>query len=184
VALRFVKYWGSTLSDRAAVWPCDTLLPDANLVLYRGIDVAAPAEITFLWICQLRLAPYSYDWLDNRGLRSPRKRTPGLDRLAVRQRFMRAFAIVGFTPGAEVTARARARLFGAMFVTYRVIPMPGDVSRIAVKLVGRHRRGPIGLLWRLTLPAGDLVMMRKQLRTLAACAEREVKQGALEPASG
>jgi hypothetical protein len=168
--LRFVNEWGSTAEERASTWPCDPLLPDANLVLYRSVDVAAPAAVAFRWLCQLRVAPYSYDWLDNRGHRSPRTLTPGLDELAIGQRFM-IFDLVGFTPGEEVTLRARGEFFGRLFVTYRVIPTSATTSRYAVKLVVQHRRDLLGLMWKLALPAGDLVMMRKQLLTLARLAE-------------
>src|ERR1700704_4777390 len=99
--LRFVNEWGSTAEERASTWPCDAMLPDANLVLYRSVDVAARAAVAFKWLCQLRVAPYSYDWLDNRGRRSPRTLTPGLDDLAIGQRFM-IFDLVGFTPGEEI----------------------------------------------------------------------------------
>jgi hypothetical protein len=172
--LRFVNEWGSTAAERASSWPCDPLLPDANLVLYRCVDVAAPADVLFRWLCQLRVAPYSYDWLDNRGRQSPRALTPGLDDLEVGQRFM-IFKLVDFTPGEQVTLRGRGNFFGDLVVTYRVSPTGTDASRLAVKLLVRHRRDVLGLMWRLVLPGGDLVMMRKQLLTLAQRAEAEAK---------
>jgi hypothetical protein len=175
VNLRFVNEWGSTAEERAADWPCDRLLPDANLVLYRSVDVAAPFEVAFRWLCQLRVAPYSYDWLDNRGRRSPATLTDGLDALEVGQRVMRIFDLVEFTPGEEITLRARGDFFGRLFVTYRVYATSETASRLAVKLLVRHRRDPLGLLWKMALPAGDLVMMRKQLLTLAHLAESEAK---------
>ena len=59
--------WGTTEDERAAAYPVDDVLPDAEQWLFRGIDVAAPAALTFRWLCQLRAAPYSYDWIDNWG---------------------------------------------------------------------------------------------------------------------
>jgi hypothetical protein len=167
-----INEWGSTAEERAAEWPCDRLLPGADVALFRAVDVAAPVEVAFRWLCQLRVAPYSYDWLDNRGVRSPRTLTPGLDQLEVGQRMM-IFDLVEFTPGEEITLRARGNFFGPLVITYRVYATSATTSRLAVKIVLRHRRDALGLLWRAVLPAGDLVMMRKQLRTLAHLAEAD-----------
>ena len=167
------RTWGSTEAERAAAYPCDRWLADADDELWRAIDIAAPPAVVFRWLCQLRVAPYSYDWIDNLGRQSPRELTRGLDELELGQPVMTIFRLVEFEPGRHITLlRERGkRLFGELAVTYQVDPA-GDGSRLIAKLVVRRPRGPGRLLGSL-LPAGDLVMMKKQLRTLKALAERD-----------
>ena len=162
--------WGSTPDDHALVFPCDRHLGDPADTLYRAVDVDAPASVLFRWLCQLRAAPYSYDWIDNWGRQSPRTLTPGLDELQVGQRVMTIFELVEFEPGRHLTMRLRRAggPFGDVAVTYLVVPRPPDRSRLAVKLRWRYPAIPgLGVL----LAWGDLVMMRKQLLTLKALAE-------------
>ncbi len=165
--------WGSTEEERRRRYPCDVLLQDPDDELYRAIDIDAPTPLLFRWLCQLRLAPYSYDWIDNLGRRSPRSLTPGLERLETGQRVMTIFRLADFEPDRHLTVLTdRARwLFGEVACTYAVSPRWGG-SRLVVKLVARYPRGRVALLRRM-LPLGDLIMMRKQLRTLKQFAERD-----------
>ena len=71
---RAVYTWGSTPGERDDAFACDRLVPHADDILFRAVDVAAPAAVVFRWLCQLRVAPYSYDKLDNGGRRSPQVR--------------------------------------------------------------------------------------------------------------
>jgi len=139
--------------------------------LFRAVDVAAPPPLVFRWLCQLRVAPYSYDLIDNRGHRSPRSLTPGLGALEVGQRFM-IFRLMSFEEGSSITLDSTTRLFGRVAMTYRVSPGSDAQSRLVAKLTVAVPPGPLGLIHRHLLPAGDLIMMRKQLRTLKALAER------------
>jgi hypothetical protein len=86
---------------------------------------------------------------------------------------MRIFTLVDFEVGRhltlELTDAVSRRLFGDLVVTYRVTPA-AQGARLVVKMVVRRPRGPLRLLSGL-LPAGDLVMMRKQLLTLKRLAE-------------
>jgi len=166
-----VDGWGSTEAERADHFPCDDLIDGPRTELFRAVDVAAPAAVTFRWVCQLRVAPYSYDLIDNLGRRSPRELTPGLDELAVGQRVMTIFRIVSFEPGRSITIDARTTLFGYLAVTYRVDAVDDERSRIVAKLVVERRRGCVPWILDRVLPAGDLVMMRKQLLTLKHLAE-------------
>lgn len=169
-----IRTWGSTPQERAATYPCDALLPDPHDVLFRAVAVRAPARVMFRWLCQLRLAPYSYDLIDNFGRRSPQALVPGTDELVVGQRMVAIFRLASFERDRELTLVARGhQVFGDVAVTYRVEPTGPEECRLLVKLVVRYPRGPIGRLGRWWLPAGDLVMMRRQLLNLRALAERD-----------
>ena len=60
-----VRSWGTTAEERQRCFPCDIVLPDHNEAYYRGVTVFAEPATLFRWLCQMRVAPYSYDWLDN-----------------------------------------------------------------------------------------------------------------------
>jgi hypothetical protein len=169
--------WGSTESERAFPFPCDHVLPDAPFDLYRAVGVDAPAPVVFRWLCQLRVAPYAYDFLDNRGRTSPTELTPGLEELAVGQRFMSIFTLAAFEVDKHVTLRIDAggprTTFGDLAVSYVVVPDGDARSRLVVKLrVNLPGDRVVGRMRRALLAWGDLLMMRKQLLTLKALAER------------
>jgi hypothetical protein len=171
-----VLFWNTTADERAADYPAHHHAAPPYLVLLRAVTVAAPPAVTFRWVCQLKVAPYSYDWLDNRGRRSPVELTPGADELAIGQLMMIA-RIVEFEPGRSVTAAGTPRanaIFGPLALTYQVDPHP-EGSRLvacldvtATSWAGRRRRDLLAL--------GDLVMMRRQLLNLKRLAERRAGQ--------
>lgn len=156
--------------------PTPEVAPGSRLAV-RAVAVEAPREVCFLWLCQIRRAPYSYDWLDNFGRRSPRRADPSLTDLAVGQSFMTIFELTDFTDGESLTLRMKAgcptRIFGAITLHYRVETITGFRSQLVAALwmppIGRVLGQPL----RYLLAWGDLLMMRKQLRTLAALAERD-----------
>ena len=164
--------WGSTPEEEAAAYPCDDLLPGVEQWLFRAVDVAAPAITTFRWVCQLRVAPYSYDWVDNWGRRSPRSLTPGLEDVRVGQPVMSMFEIVDVEPGESITVRSVRSTFGDVVGTYRVVKIDHARSRIVAKIGAVPTGGLRGAVLGDLLPLGDLVMMRKQLKTLATLAAR------------
>ena len=126
----------------------------------------------FRWLCQLRVAPYSYDWIDNLGRRSPRELTPGLDELATGQPVMQIFDLVHFEAGRSLTLRLRRPgLFPPLAVSYLSLPR-GPHARLLVRLAARYRPGLVDRAVAAFLPFGDWIMMRKQLLTLKRLAER------------
>jgi hypothetical protein len=179
---RVVRTWGSTADERAARFGCDEVLPAADHALFRAVTVAAPAPLMFRWLCQLRLAPYSYDQIDNFGRHSPQELVPGTDELVVGQRMVAIFHLASFERDRQLTLTARGNpVFGDVAVTYRVEPTGPDACRLVVKLAVQYPRHPLGQLGRWWLPAGDLVMMRRQLLNLRALAERDARRAGPAP---
>ena len=168
-------HWNTTELERRAGRAHVRSDGPAHTTLTRGIDVDAPSDLVFRWLCQLRVAPYSYDWINNFGRRSPRRLSDGADQLAVGQRFL-ALELAHFEPGREITTAAsplELRLFGVLGFTYRVIRRDTGRSRILVLIdmevptsrwrTARH----VALSW------VDLLMVRKQLRTIRKLAEQQ-----------
>ena len=152
-------------------FPCDALVADADTFAFRAVSVDAPASVVFRWLCQLRVAPYSYDWLDNFGRTSPSTLTPGLERIERGQRFMTIFQLVDFEPDRHITltlaSRSSLALFGPIAVSYVVRDDGEGRTRLVVKLRVKSGRGIVGRARGGALAWCDLLMMRKQLLTLA-----------------
>ena len=168
--------WGTEDAERRLPFPCDRYVAHTDAAFFRGITVRATPATLFRWLCQLRAAPYSYDWIDNGGRRSPRTLTPGLEQLAVGQSVMRIFTLVDFAKDRHLTLRIKHgtgafSLFGDLAITYLIVPEASERCRLLAKIVVRYPRGPKGVLMQWGLPWGDLVMMRRQLLSLKALAE-------------
>ena len=167
------RYWNATAAERTAQYPCDRYVQSPRERFTRAVEVDSSPETVFRWLCQLKVAPYSYDWIDNAGRRSPRSLTPEADRLEPGQEFL-VFQLVEFEQDRHITGvvlpRAE-RVFGRLAVSYVVEPRGAGRCRIVACL---SVAAPAFVLEsaRLTLLAfGDLLMMRKQLITLKRCAE-------------
>ncbi|MBX8688961.1 hypothetical protein GO011_16125 [Mycobacterium sp. 20091114027_K0903767] len=154
--------WGATSGEHTARMPCDALSPSTAVSADRAISVDAPRPTVFGWLCQLRVAPYSYDLLDNFGRRSPRTRNPELAQLHTGQRFMQIFTLHSFAEDEHITLQS-----GNVAVTYAVRDEAGGTRLHARVRFG----GPRLIGW--AMAAGDVVMMRKQLITLRDLAELE-----------
>jgi hypothetical protein len=159
--------WGVTQPEVARRYPCDDLVRSPALQLWRGVTVqTSPGEV-WPWLCQLRLAPYSYDWLDNLGHRSPRE-LRGVGDPRPGEPFS---CIAGRFPAGRVLSVARqeqltATIMGAV-MSYVLVP-EGPTTRLLLKVVVDRGR------WYLpALAVGDWPMARRQLKNLKALAEGE-----------
>lgn len=154
--------WGATPAERREVHAADRHVPPGGEHLVRAVDVDAPPEVVHRWLCQLSVAPYSYDLVDNLGRRSPRRLTPGADRLVPGQHVLIG-PLVEVLPGrgfVTVAGPRGRRAFGEVALGYEVVAGHAARSRIVACLaLGPRRRHSRGV-WRALLAAGDLVMMR------------------------
>jgi hypothetical protein len=158
--------WGVSDSETLRSYPCDDFVASPTLKAWRGVSVEAPAEVVWPWVAQVRLAPYSYDWIDNRGHRSPRE-LAGLPEPQVGDRFTTAGGrelgrIVSVDPGKQLTGTIMG-----VFMSYVLVPQAHDVTRLLLKVVARTSRWAT-----LGLSVGDLIMARRQLLNLKQLAER------------
>ena len=158
--------WGVSDSEVLLAYPCDDFVTSPLLQAWRGIRIEAPAEAVWPWVAQIRLAPYSYDWIDNRGRRSPRE-LADLPEPRAGERFTASGGrplgrIVSVDPGRQLTGP----IMGA-FMSYVLVPQGDGATRLLLKVTARSRR------WAApALSAGDLIMARRQLLTLKQLAER------------
>ncbi|MEO5852433.1 MAG: hypothetical protein ABIQ15_07960 [Nocardioides sp.] len=166
--------WGATPAEVARRYPADDLYDGPVLAMTRAVPAAAPAGVSWRWLCQIAVAPYSYDWLDNLGRRSPTTLTPAAERLRVGQA-VNVLRLTEVTEGHHWTGQTTGgprRAFGDVAMTYAAEPAGPDASRMVCRVVCRvpsslARARAVALAW------GDLVMMRKQLLTLADLAAQD-----------
>jgi hypothetical protein len=157
--------WNVTDDEVARSYPCDEIVATPTLQAWRGVTVDVPRELLWPWVAQIRLAPYSYDWIDNLGRRSPRK-LMGLAEPVVGESFSTAATrpfgcILGVQPPEHLTGE----IMGAC-MSYVLVPQ-GQSTRLLMKLVTSAGKWVAPFL-----SVGDLLMARRQLLNLKGLAER------------
>jgi hypothetical protein len=156
--------WGVTDAEVARRYPCDEFVTVPVFQAWRGVSVQCAPEQLWPWVAQIRLAPYSYDWIDNLGRRSPRE-LRNLPEPVVGEPFTasasrRIGKIVSVDLGKQLTGR-----IGWVYLSYVLVPV-GDETRLLLKLAAST-----GRLLAPLLSVGDLVMARRQLLNLKQLAE-------------
>lgn len=184
------KIWGSTPEERRMSFPCDRYIDSSDEAYFRAIDVKAPTPILFRWLCQLKVASYSYDWIDRlekiffnvqaslSAPPSPEQLLPKVEKLALGQRVMGIFNLVDYEENRHLTIvmddKQAIALFGNIAASYVVFPVTQDTCRLVLKGHIRYPRNPF-LSWiRWVLPWGDLLMMRQQFLRLRNLAQTQV----------
>jgi hypothetical protein len=161
--------WGVTDAEVAARYPCDDFVARPTLEAWRAVTIDAPRDHVWAWVRQIRLAPYSYDWIDNLGRRSPRDLrdledpVPGDPFTASGGRPLGR--VLAVAPGDHLTAR----IMGAV-MTYRLTATTPSETRLVLKVVGA-----MAVPLAAAASVGDLVMARRQLLNLKRNAERSCR---------
>lgn len=168
----FLRYTRATADAIATQSPADDLISANHDRWVRCITIYAPQQTVYRWLCQLTVAPYSFDALDFAGRRSPRTLTPGAEQLRTGQHFL-IFAITSFVPNSSIAGISRpefVRRYGQIAVSYSVDPLGPRATLLRANACIQHSDGGVGFR-RLLLAAGDKIMAGRQLRTMKALAE-------------
>jgi hypothetical protein len=138
---------------------------------WRGITVNVPADELWPWVTQVRVAPYSYDRIDNLGRRSPRTLL-GLPEPVVGDAFTSAGGLsLGRILSVDAPHQLTARIAGTVISYVLDQPSQRSHTRLLMKLVSGLPR-PLAPL----LSVGDLVMARRQLLNWKQLAEASCTQ--------
>ena len=157
--------WNVTDDEVARHYPCDDLVRAPTLQAWRGVSVRATPEALWPWVGQIRLAPYSYDWIDNLGRRSPQT-LMGLPDPVVGEAFTTAATRrTGRILAVESPTHLTGEIMGTC-ISYVLVP-EGQSTRLLMKIVTAMSRWVAP--W---LSVGDLVMARRQLLNLKRLAEK------------
>ncbi len=157
--------WGVTDDEVSRRYPCDDIVPLPVLQAWRGVTVHTTLAGLWPWVTQIRLGPYSYDWIDNRGRQSPQE-LRALSEPATGQHFTTAATrrlgrILSVSPAEQLTGQ----IMGAV-MSYVLVPK-GDATRLLLKIVTARGRRIAPLV-----SVGDLVMARRQLLNFKQLAEQ------------
>jgi hypothetical protein len=164
--------------EESIKFPCDKVGGTFDGTYFRGITVKAEPSVIFQWLTQMRVAPYSYDWINNLGRTSPRRLLNDQPELTVGQTMMHIFDVVQFRSPLELTLRVKPRsfgkwLFGDILLSYLVVPNYDHSSRLLVKIYRRFNRDPLGFFMRYFLPWANLIMHRRQLQLFKDLCEQK-----------
>jgi hypothetical protein len=145
--------------------------------LYRSIEIATgPSEI-FTWLKQLRIAPYSYDLIDNRWRKSPDYIVENLPPLKVNAHYLLAFHVLEFEENSFIACRfcepinTPVNLYmKSLFIEYRIAGQ-GSKSKLWCKLKGHYNRDILSIGFFYTFSVVNKIMMTRQLKNIKRFSE-------------
>ncbi len=133
-----------------------------------GID-AGPHDI-FLWLKLLRVAPYSYDFIDNRRRKSPGFVIENLPPLRINTHFLPAFHISEFKEDSFIVCRfcepvnpPFSLCLRGLYIEYRIEENSNE-TRLWCKVSGYITRNAVSGIFFSAFSLANKIMMTRQLR--------------------
>ena len=145
--------------------------------MLRSIEIKATASEIFVWLKQLRIAPYSYDFIDNKCRKSPDYIIENLPSLKVNTHYLLAFHIFGFEENSFIVCRfcqpinsPMNRYMKDMFIEYRITEQ-GTKTKLWCKIRGYINTDISSKGFFFIFSVMDKIMMARQLKTIKKLSE-------------
>lgn len=148
--------------------------------LIRSIEIKAEELHIYTWINQLRVAPYSYDFLDNRRKKSPYFIIENLPPLKINAHFLLAFHVYAFENNSFIVGRFCEpinapvnRYIKGLYIEYRLLKKT-DSCQLWCKVLGFVNRDVSSKMFFLIFSVINKIMMSRQLKTIMKLSEKMV----------
>ena len=145
--------------------------------LLRCIEINAKASDIFVWLKQLRIAPYSYDFIDNRCRKSPDYIVENLPPLKANTHYLLAFHILEFEENSFVVCRFCEPInppvnlyMKELFFEYR-IGEQGKKTKLWCKIKGHFNNDIFSKGFFFIFSVVNKIMMARQLKNIKKLSE-------------
>jgi hypothetical protein len=146
--------------------------------LLRCIEIRADASDIFVWLKQLRIAPYSYDFLDNQFRKSPDYIIENLPPLKVNTHYLLAFHIFEFEENSFIVSRFCEPInppvslyMKDLFFEYRIVKQ-GSKAKLWCKIKGYINTDISSKGFFFIFSVVNKIMMARQLKNIKKLSER------------
>jgi hypothetical protein len=145
--------------------------------LLRCVEIQAGASDIFVWLKQLRIAPYSYDFVDNRCKKSPDFIIENLPPLKAYTHFLLVFNILEFEENSFIVGRFCEPInppvnlyMRDMFIEYRIVGKATN-AKLWCKIKGYYNNDIFSRGFFFIFSVVNKIMMARQLKNLKKLSE-------------
>lgn len=145
--------------------------------LLRHTEIAAKPSVVYAWLKQLRIAPYSFDFIDNPSGKSPCYIIENLPPLKVNNHFLLAFHVLEFEEDTFILCRFCEPInkpldlcLKQMYIEYRIENLEKGI-RLWCKIRGYYNRDIVTKGFFVIFSLVNKIMMARQLHNLKRLSE-------------